>query len=62
MNRCRRGSPETERLFMPKSEKVAEVLRTYMFTDVYYTSGVLTIFPRDHIRAPYTLISCWVSI
>lgn len=26
------------------------------------TSGVLTIFPSDHIRAPYTLISCCVSI
>lgn len=31
-------------------------------SEVYYTSGVLTIFPSDHIRAPYTLINCWVSI
>lgn len=23
---------------------------------------MLTIFPSDHIRAPYTLINCWVSI
>ncbi len=26
------------------------------------TSGVLMIFPSDHMRAPYTLISCWVLI
>lgn len=30
--------------------------------DLNRTSGVLTIFPSDHISAPYTLISCWVSI
>lgn len=27
-----------------------------------HTSGVCITFPRDHINAPYTRMSCWVSI
>lgn len=47
---------------MVESFKPFKVHCVFFTFHVYYTSGVLTIFPSDHIRAPYTLINCWVSI
>lgn len=41
MTRCRRGSPETERRFKPKSRKAVEVFEMYTFTEVVlYLWGV----------------------